>query len=63
MGWIDLESFWLFCPAIHDVFERGETFEGLETLGEVIGIDEGCEMFTQPIMAVGRFPPMPQDWD
>lgn len=44
MGWIDVESVRVLCPAFADVFEGGEPFEGLEALGEVVGIDEGCEV-------------------
>ena len=41
MGWIDGEAVRLFCPAFADVLERGQSLEGLETLAEVVGIDEG----------------------
>ncbi len=44
MGWIDLKSFWLFLPAIDDVFVRGESLPGFEALGKVVGIQEIVEM-------------------
>ena len=44
MGWIDVEAVWVLCPAFADVLKGGEPFKGLEPLGEVVGVDEGCEM-------------------
>ena len=44
MEWIEGESLGLFCPDPADVFERRESFEGLETLGEIVGADEVGEM-------------------
>ena len=41
MEWIDVEPVWLLCPELADVFERREAFQGLEALGEVIGVEEG----------------------
>ena len=44
---IERESFGLFCPDLADVFVRREAFEGLETLGEVVGADEVGQMGTK----------------
>lgn len=51
MGWIDVESFRFFCPTFHDEFERCEPFERLQPFAVVVGIHEGGEVFTQPLMA------------
>ena len=40
MGWIEFEVLWFFCPQGADVFVGCEPFEGLESTGEVVGIDE-----------------------
>lgn len=47
MGWIEFEALWLFCPDRADVFVRCESFEGLESSGEVVGIDEVGEMLSE----------------
>lgn len=44
MEWIDVEPVWLLCPERADVFERREAFQGLEALGEVIGVEEGFQV-------------------
>ena len=48
MGWIDVETVRLLSPALADVLEGGEPIEGLEALGKVVGIDEGCEVRACP---------------
>ena len=61
MGWINDESVGLFCPAFADVFEGREAFEGLEALGEVVGVDEVGEVRAKLVVALvivapdGRF--------
>ena len=52
MGWIECESFWLFCPTFADVFVRCEAFEGLEATTEVVGGDEVSEVLAKLIMAL-----------
>ena len=39
-----------FFPALGDVFERSKAFEGLQALAVVVGVDEGGEVFAQPVM-------------
>ena len=41
VGWIDGEAVRVFCPAVADVLDRGETLESLEPLGEVVGVRGG----------------------
>ncbi len=41
-----------FFPALGDVFERSKAFEGLQALAVVVGVDEGGEVFAQPVMTV-----------
>jgi hypothetical protein len=52
VGWIEPESFGLFCPAFADVFVRCEAFEGLEATTEVVGGDEVSEVLAKLIMAL-----------
>ena len=42
----------MICPAFADELVRGQPFEGLETAGEVVGIDEVGEMVTQLVVTV-----------
>ena len=41
---IECEALGFFCPARADVFVGRESFEGLESSGEVVGGDEVGEM-------------------
>ncbi len=50
MEWVDDEPVWFFFPALGDVFERSKAFEGLQALAVVVGVDEGGEVFAQPVM-------------
>ena len=52
MEWIDVEPVWLLCPELADVFEGREALQGLEALGEVVGVEEGFQVVAQPIVAV-----------
>lgn len=47
MGWIECEALRLFCPDGADVFVGCESFEGLESSGEVVGMDEVGEMLPE----------------
>ncbi len=49
---IEDESFWLGSPGFADEFVGCETFEGLESSAEVIGIDEVAEMSPELRMSV-----------
>jgi hypothetical protein len=49
---INGKAFWLFWPAVADVFIRCESFERFESLGEVIGHQESLEMLFQMVMAL-----------
>lgn len=40
MDWVQSKAFGLVCGEFADVFVRGETFEGFESPGEVVGCDE-----------------------
>ena len=52
MGWIESESLWFFCPYRADVFVRYESFESLESSGEVVGTDEVGEMLPEVFMGL-----------
>ena len=52
MDWIDVVSVWLLCPALANVFEGREALEGLEALGEVVGVEEGFQVGAQAVVAV-----------
>ncbi len=52
MGRIQPESFWLICPAFADLFVGRQAFEGLETPGVIVGVDEVIEMGFELLMAV-----------
>ena len=45
MEWIDVEPVWLLCPELANVFEGREAFQGLEALGEVIGVEKGFQVY------------------
>src|SRR6478672_107556 len=44
MGWIEVESIRLFRPDPADMFVGREALEGLEALGEIVGVQEAGEM-------------------
>jgi len=44
MGWIEFESFWLFCPCFDDEFVRGKAFERFEASTIIVCADEIGEM-------------------
>jgi hypothetical protein len=50
MVWVNSKSFWIFLPALADVFIRGESFERVEPLREIIGHQEGLQMLFQVVM-------------
>ena len=52
MDWIDVVSVWLLCPELANVFEGREALEGLEALGEVVGVEEGFQVGAQAVVAV-----------
>jgi len=52
MGWIESESFGLFCPLFANEFVGRETFEGLEATAEIVGGDEVSQVLTKLIMAL-----------
>ncbi len=47
MGWMECEPLRLFCPGGADVLVGCESFEGLESSGEVVGLDEVGEMLSE----------------
>jgi len=47
MGWIEFEALRLFCPDRADVLVGCESFEGFESSGEVVGVDEVGEMLSE----------------
>jgi len=47
MGWIECEPLRLFCPDRADVFVGCESFEGFESSGEIVGVDEVGEMLSE----------------
>jgi hypothetical protein len=54
LGWIEFESFRLFCPELADVLVWREALQGLQSTGEIVGADEigemGFELFVTVIM-------------
>lgn len=56
MGWIEGESFWLFCPGLADEFVRSEALEGLEPPSVIVGIDEIGKMALELPVAVVVIP-------
>src|ERR1039458_1618597 len=46
------ESIWFACPGFADGFKGREPLQGLETLGEVIGVEERCEVLAKLVVAV-----------
>ena len=52
MGWIEYESFWLFCPHFANVFIRRKATQCFQSPGIVVSIDEVCEMNSELIMIV-----------
>lgn len=52
MGWIERESFGLFCPSFANEFVRREAFEGLEAATEIVAGNEVSQMLPKLIMAV-----------
>ncbi len=52
MGWVEFEALRLFCPDRGDVFVRCEPFEGLESSGEVVGVDEVGEMLSELLVGL-----------
>jgi hypothetical protein len=51
MGWIEFEASRFFCPDGADVFAGCETFEGLESSSEVVGMDEVGERLSQLLVS------------
>jgi hypothetical protein len=49
---IDRKSFWLFLPALTDVFVGRKASKGFESLGEVVSLLEGLEMCLQMLMGL-----------
>lgn len=52
MGWIDVESVWLFCPDFADVFVWGQAAEGLQRAREIVGVDEVAKVAAQVVMGL-----------
>src|SRR5450830_796326 len=46
------ESIWFVCPGFADGFKGREPLQGLETLGEVVGVEERCEVLAKLVVAV-----------
>ena len=52
MGWIKFESMGFFCPEGADVFVGCKSSEGLESSGEVVGVDEVGEVLTEVLVCL-----------
>jgi len=57
VGWIVSESAGLVCPDFADVLVGCEAAKGFETLGEVVGVEEGFEVFSELPVALVVIPP------
>src|SRR5271156_316438 len=61
MDWVECESFGLFCPCFGDELVGRQALEGLQSSGEVVSVDEVCEVGLQLLVCVvvvafdGRF--------
>src|SRR5262245_37270270 len=49
---IVFESIGFFCPGFTDGFERREPIQSLETLGEVVGVEECLDVLAKLVVAV-----------
>jgi hypothetical protein len=52
VGWIVSESAGLVCPSFADVLVGSEPPQGLEALGEVVGVDECLDVLAKLVVAV-----------
>ena len=52
MGWMEFEALWFFCRQGADVFVGCESFEGLESTGEVVGVDEVDEVLPEVLVGL-----------
>ena len=52
MVWIDVEAFWLICPAFADELIGCQAFEGFQSAAVIIGVDEVLEVGFELNMAV-----------
>jgi hypothetical protein len=52
MWWLDSQSefFGLLCPKLTDPLKGRETAEALQTLGEVVGIEERRDVPAEPLV-------------
>jgi hypothetical protein len=50
LEWIYIEAFWLVRPYFADVFVSGESVEGFEAFGEVMGHQEGVQMLFEGVV-------------
>lgn len=50
MDWIVDEAVWLIGSAFVDALEDSQLSERFEALGEVVGVDEGVEVFAKLIV-------------
>ena len=46
------ESIWFVCPGFADGFEGREPLQGFEPLGEVVSVEERCEVLAELVVAV-----------
>jgi hypothetical protein len=49
---VDGKAFWLFLPALTDMFIGGKPSEGIESLGEIVSHAEGVEVLFQVLMGL-----------
>jgi hypothetical protein len=52
MAWIDGKALRFFVPALTDVLIWGQPFEGFESLGEIVGHQEGIQVLFQVLMCL-----------
>jgi hypothetical protein len=52
MVWIEVEAFWLVCPAFADELIGRQAFEGFQSAAEIVGVDEVLEVGFELVMAV-----------
>ena len=55
MGRIVSEAIWLVCPNLADALVGREPFEGLQSLGEVVSVQEGGKMIPELLVGYAKW--------
>lgn len=52
MVWIDVEAFWLICPAFADELVGRQAFEGFQSSAIIVGVDEVIKVSFELVVVV-----------